>query len=64
MLSLGTYYNTRIADLRAAQTILLKSWRTKTLPASQECTLGSLLTPLALLLVLNLVASLSTKHGR
>lgn len=64
MLSLGTFYNTRIADLRAVQTILLNIWGTKSLPASYEYTLGSILTPLALLLVLNLLASLSTKHGR
>lgn len=64
MLGLETFYNTRVADLRAAQTILLNSWRTKSLPASQDLTLGRIVTPLTLLLVLNLLASLSTSHGR
>ena len=64
MPGLGTFYNTRVADLRAAQTILLNSWRTKSLPASQELTLGGIVTPMTLLLVFNLLASLSTSHGR
>ena len=64
MLGLGEFYHTRAADLQAAQGILLNSWRTKSLPASQEFTLGRVFTPLALLLVLNLLASLSTSHGR
>ena len=64
MLGMETFYNTRVADLRAAQTILLNSWRTKSLPASQDLTLGRIVTPLTLLLVLNLLASLSTSHGR
>ena len=64
MLGLGTFYKTRVADIRAAQTILLNSWRTKSLPASQDLTVGRIVTPLTLLLVLNLLASLSTSHGR
>ena len=64
MLGLGAFYNSRVADFRAAQTILLNSWRTKSLPASQDLTVGRIVTPLTLLLLLNLLASLSTSHGR
>lgn len=64
MIGLTNIYQSRAADLRSAQTMMLNSWRTKSLPASQEITLGRILTPLALLLVLNLLAILSTSRGR
>lgn len=64
MYGLPDFYHSRAADVRAAQTMLLNIWRTKSLPASQEITIGRICTPLALLLVLNLLASLSTSHGR
>ena len=64
MLGLSDFYRTRVKDLHAAQSILANSWKTKTLPASHDLTLGRIFTPLALLLIVNLAASLLTSNGR
>ena len=58
------FFLSRTADLKAAQVMLIQSWHSKCLPATNELTLGRILTPLALLVVLNFMLSLSTSNGR
>ena len=64
MSGIKEFCHTRIEDLKATQTILVNSWTSGSLPAPQELTLGRICTSLAVLLVLNLSASLVTRNGR
>ena len=43
---------------------MLNGWRTRSLPASYDLTVGRILTPLALLVFLNVLLALATSNGR
>lgn len=64
MNALSGFSSARMADLKAAQVLLLDGWRNRSLPASHELTMGRIFTPLALLVVLNFLLTLTTSNGR
>lgn len=64
MNALSGFSSARVADLKAAQVLLLDGWRNRSLPASHELTMGRIFTPLALLVVLNFLLTLTTSNGR
>lgn len=61
---MNTFVTLRLADLKASQAIFLKSWHKRSLPASNELTLGRIFTPLALIAALNVTLAMTTRNGR
>ena len=61
---MDTFVTLRLADLKASQAILLRSWHKRSLPASNELTLGRIFTPLALIAALNVTLAMTTRNGR
>jgi len=64
MNAVGGFFHARMADLKDAQVLMLNGWRTRSLPASYDLTVGRILTPLALLVFLNVLLALATSNGR
>ncbi|DBB01244.1 hypothetical protein WJX77_008818 [Trebouxia sp. C0004] len=64
MNAVGGFFHARIGDLKDAQVLMLDGWQTRSLPSSHVLTLGRILTPLALLVFLNVMLALATSNGR
>jgi len=64
MNAVGGFFRARMADLKDAQVLMLNGWRTRSLPAAYDLTVGRILTPLALLVFLNVLLALATSNGR
>lgn len=64
MNAVGGFFHARMADLKDAQVLMLTSWQTQSLPSSHVLTIGRILTPLALLVFLNVLLALATSNGR
>lgn len=64
MNALGGFFHARMADLKDAQVLMLDGWQTRSLPASHVLTVGRILTPLALLVFINVLLTLATSNGR
>ena len=64
MNAVGGFFYARMADLKDAQVLMLNGWHTRSLPASHVLTMGRILTPLALLVFLNVLLTLANSNGR
>lgn len=64
MIQMHDFRQQRVADFQTAQRLLSDTWNNKSLPVLTDVTTGCVVTPVATVLLLNLLVILLTQHGR